>query len=458
MELALAFTGLELTRPLALGALALPLAVWFLARTASAARPIATGTFAIWSLVAERDPQAGTRRRARPSPALWCVLAALGLGALALAGPRLPAAPAGRTWRLYLDRRPAMFLESAGSTRIARGVAEAQRWLKTAAHAGDEVIWYTPSTSSSGPWIASAPGNAPPSEWLEPPRIPLSAPDWIGVDRRWALWITDRPPPVEPQQAVLVTSGGDAVPGPIDASGTTRWDWDGERIVAVPGGAPARRVAIEGDLARPLAGVLAAWAAARGLSLEPSSEAPVALRLISRSTGEEREVVAGRDGWRARGRARGAAPSADEDGDLETWLAAEGGTRATGGAERPALMTHGPGRVWSSWTSMETPAGDPAAFAVSLATLFDACSLSAAGVVLLRDRTAAGKAEVRAPPESPPDASQRAAALGAEAAALRLDPWLAWAALLLVLAALAFTLLPRICAARPNVARARSIG
>jgi hypothetical protein len=251
---------------------------------------------------------------------------------------------------------------------------------------------------------------------------------------------------------VLAIAGGRAGPGPIDAGGATRWDWDGERIVEVPRGVEARRVAIEGELARPLAGVLAAWAAARGLASDPSSPADVALRVRTRRDGDDAAIVAivaGRDGWRARGHVSSGAPSADEDGDLQTWLSARVGK------DERALITRGAGRVWSAWSTMEEPEGDPAAFAVSLAALFDACVLPPPGVVDLRDRLAAGAPEIRVPRELFAASGDGAAGVEDRGDGLRLDPWLALAALLAALAALGCVLVPRFAIARPNVARAR---
>lgn len=450
-ELGLLFAGFSLERPLGLVALVLPLVVWIWARRDAAPHPIATGTLAIWQLVAQRDPGSGRRRRARASPALWCALAALVSGALALAGPRLSVAPAARTWRIHVDRRPAMFLRDAPSTRLDQGLATARRWLADVRRPGDELVWIDASREAARPGAPAVRGAEPPEEWRRAPRIPLPAPDWLACDEPDALWITDREPALVPRHAVLVLAGGSAVPGPIDTSGTTRWDWDGERIVEVPRGAAERRVAIEGALARPLRGILEAWASARALAIDPQATSDIALRIRSLGGAGGAAVSAGRDGWRARGTILGAAPAEDEDGGLETWLAVELGP------ETRALVTRAPGRVWSAWSSMDAPQGDPAAFAVSMASLFDGCVLPAQGVVALRERLAAGTAEVRPPRGASP------AADGTEAPALsdsgaRLDTWFAAFSLLAALAALALVFVRQRSVRRGGVAPARSIG
>jgi hypothetical protein len=443
-----AIESLRWTSPLALTALVVPIAVWIFPRTASASRAIATGTLALWRTVAERDARDGVRRRSRSPLALRLAIAALALGTLALAGPRLELAPASRTWRVYLDRRPAMYLLDHGVSRLERGVAAAQRWLARAKHAQDDVIWI----ASSGRGFASAHGADPPREWLRAPRIPRAAPDWIALDELDAVWITDRAPSFAPRRALLALSGGSEAPGPIDARGTTRFDWDGARIVEIPNGAPKRRVVIEGALADPLARMLAAWTSSRELSLDASADAPVALTIHARNADGAEPVVFGREGWRSRGKASSAAPSSDDDGPLETWLDARVGD------ERRALVTRAPGRVWCTLSRMDEPEGDPAAFAVSLAELFDACALPADGVVDLRDRLDAGPSEVREPRERDDAAASGGEPSTIRGASVRLDAWLALAALAVALAAAACAQFLRQRAPQSAVARPRSIG
>ena len=98
--------------------------------------------------------------------------------------------------------------------------------------------------------------------------------------------------------------------------------------------------------------------------------------------------MASRDGWSAAIEIAGAAPDSDADGELEAWLAESSGRR---------LLSSGPGRVHCPWVSMQDPTGDPAAFAVSWASLFDRASLPPAGVVALAERASAGEEASRPP-------------------------------------------------------------
>lgn len=418
-------SALVWTRPWGFVAWLLPIAVILLARRTSRAPLVATGTLEIWQRVAAELPSRGRRARRPLPPAAWCAVAALALGAFALCGPSWQLPPGARTWRVVLDRRPAMFLRDGSATRIERAVALARAWLDEHAHEHDDVEWI----ALVGPRSASRSGRAPPAEWLRAPRVPLPAPDWSAVDREDAVWVSDGPPATAPRHAGLVLSGGRAIPGPIGASGTTRWDWDGERVVAVPHGVGARTVRIDGALVAPIERVLRIWASERGLSIDAGSSADVALRVISHGDADVQPAHAARDGWWASVDV-GAAPSSDDDGELETWLSAELESRAGG---RRAALTRGPGRIDVALVRMQDPAGDPAAFAVSMAELFDACLLPPPDVVALRDRASAGEARVSAP---------LAVATGSPAAEMHwrgapLDAWFALAALAAALAAVA---------------------
>jgi hypothetical protein len=93
-------------------------------------------------------------------------------------------------------------------------------------------------------------------------------------------------------------------------------------------------------------------------------------------------VKVSRDGWSASSVAAGApAP-------LSTWLE---------DAEHRALVSFAPGRIESALVSMGDPEGDPAAFAVSWAKLFDDAVLAPPGVIELGERREAGKEAIVAP-------------------------------------------------------------
>ena len=374
---AAALLGVEWARPLALLALALPVALLLASRLHERPVEIATGTLDLWKRVlAARPPPSGRARRRIP-PAVWLLAAALALGALALAGPARPA-KSSRALRVLVDRSPSMELPLGSGTRRERALAMANAWID-----------------------ANLPRGSP-IEWID--REEPFGPD---DDRPDTLWVTDRAPEPPPARAGFVASGGSAVPGPIALDGTTRYDWDGERIAAVRDGAPQRSVAVIGELPRPIADVLAAWAQARGARIAPKYERGVSLGLTTAVSGSRRDLDVGRDGWSAR------AAVLDVPIDLTTWLE---------DAEHRTLVAWRPGLVASAIVSLDDPRGDPAAFAVSWAQLFDSAVLPPPGIVELAERRAAGAEATVAPraagDEGPPPGSRSGAAALALVAAV----------------------------------------
>jgi hypothetical protein len=351
----LVLLGLEWTRPLGLLALALPIALLLASRLLARPVAVATGTLDLWRRVAAARARAPSRSRRRVPPALWLLAAGLGLGALALAGPRTPGR-AARELRVLVDRSPSMELPLGSGTRRERAVALARAWIDSNLPAGSRVEWI----DRAGPF--------------EP-----------GDDRPDTLWVTDAAPQPPPERAGFVASGGGAVPGPIAVQGSTRYDWDGERIVEAPGAAPQRTVAATG-LPLPIADVLAAWVEARGAALTHGDDPGASLVVRTSQAVDRRDLEIGRDGWSARAVAAGSAATRTmwlEDGDHR------------------AIVAFAPGAIESAIVSMEEPLGDPAAFAVSWAKLFDEAVLAPAGVVELAERRAAGGEALRAPAPAP---------------------------------------------------------
>jgi hypothetical protein len=381
---AAALFPLEWARPYALLALALPLAVLLGSRLFERPFEIATGTLDLWRRARAAQAPPSRRARTRIPPAVWILVLALTLGALALAGPRPPSPEAWRALHVLVDRTPSMELALGKGTRRDRALAMARAWIERT------------EPDASVEWAESA------------------APLGPGDDREDALWVTDRAPFPPPRHAGFVASGGPSVPGPVAIDGTARYDWDGERLVEVPGGAPVRRVEVSGTLPAPLAGVLDAWARARGVEIAGRGEGRSALVVHAVDPGLQsvpvRTIEAGRDGWTATGTVAGVARSSDPGGPLETWLADLDGR---------AVVTSGPGRIDSRWASMEDAQGDPAAFAVSWARLFDAAVLPPPGVIELAERLAAGE-EASAPPRAAEPAASESRSLAA---------WLALASL-----------------------------
>lgn len=379
--LSVAFLGVEWTRPLGLVALLLPAIVLLLARARPWMPTLATGTLALWEGVAPSPPHAGARARGPIGLPIALLALGLTLGALALAGPRPSQPVIERTWRVIVDRSPSMYRAgSTGEIPIVAAAHAVERWLASALAPGDRVLWIAPNGSRG----EQSAGASLPSAWLAPPRIPRSPPRFADEDRAGVLWLTRAPLAIVPRTAGVCAAAVEPTRGPIAVQGTTRFDWDGERIQEVAGGGAPMRVLVPDRLPEPIDALVATWAQVRGHALErdspPDAErgADVVLAIRRAPDGAERTVDVGRDGWRARGVARGAARAADEDGDLAAWLDADG----------VALVTFGPGRIESALRAMEPPSGDPAAFAVSWAELLDAAALPHPAVVPLAERLA----------------------------------------------------------------------
>ena len=360
--------GFEITRPFGLLALLLPVALLLGARAFSRPERLATGTLAIWRRVLASPVPATPHRRRKIPPAVLLLAVGLALGSFALAGPRIAEPEAPRTFRMLVDGSPSMdlpFRAGATETRGAHAEASARAWL--ALHV---------TTASVR-------------------RIVLGGRIGSDDDTDDAIWVTDRAPSPAPEHAAWFASGGPAVPGPVAVDGTTRFDWDGRSIVPVEDGAPRRSVEVRGTLPDPVARVLDAWAAARNAVVGAGDRA--ALLVSTAAEGSAFRAEASRDGWSASVDLAGSAPDSDAGGPLESWLSDPSGRK---------LVAFGRGRVDCPWRSMEEPRGDPAAFAVSWAALFDRAALPPPDVVALAERAAAGD-EASSPPRASGEAPSR---------------------------------------------------
>ena len=345
-------SALEWTRPLGFLGLLLPVLVLLASRRLERPVETATGTLDLWRRVIASRPATAPRARRRIPLAVWLLAAGLALGALALAGPRRTREDSPRL-RVVVDGSPSMELPLGAGTRRDRALELERRWIEE---------------------------HFPRNVRME--RFERTEPFGPGEDRADTLWVTDAVPDPRPERAGYVASGGPAVPGPIAVDGSTRYDWDGERIVAVPEGAPKRIVAISGEPPKPIADVWEAWVAARGVVVGAMSDRNAVLRFQSPVSGSRRDVEIGRDGWKAK------ATVVDIDGVSSAWLE---------DAEHRTVVEYSPGRIGSAIAAMEDPSGDPAAFAVSWAKLFDDCALAPPGIVALEERRAAGDEVVVAP-------------------------------------------------------------
>lgn len=364
--------GVEWARPAALALVVVPLVLVLLAMLRVRRAEIATGTLELWERAI--DPSRARRERRLgslpPGTILLCV--ALVLGAVALADPS--GAREKEPLHVVVDRTPSMYLDTRGATRLERAFEAA----RVAGFIG-------PFEFDDGVERVRAAALTLPPGWERAPRHPREAPRFADLDRPRTVWITDRAPIELATAASYAASGGAPVPGPVAIEGRTRIDWDGERLVAIEGAAPTRRVAFEaGEGPEVLARIVAAWAEARGVSIvDPGADAEL---VVERVEGARRPASVARDGWRIEGSAC-AVERESADGLLESWLVDELDARV--------LVAWRPGLVRSGWSEIAAPRGDPAAFAVSWSELLDAALAPAAGFVDLAERGDAGGASVR---------------------------------------------------------------
>jgi hypothetical protein len=445
-------------RPLGGWALLLPLLLLIASRLRTRPPTRATGTVSLWKQVAGCSDARRDRFRPRFPLPVWLAAAALLAGALALAGPRLPRAVGGVVWTVVIDHSPSVGLpwisgegeaDERGRSRLQRALEETRELLDELLEPGDRVRWI----SSARPSRELPAGEWPDAAWLALPPWAAPPPDWKSYREAGCLWVTDGIGEVETRDAGLIAVGGAAVEGAVGLDGGKRIDWIGGELVEHPGETGERRVLLghgEGGARVPelLAAIFRHWASARGLTvLEPEGPAPpgVGLRLepfvgggggVGGSGGgsdASRPIETGRDGWSA----RGLVPlelASPEGYPLERWLI-EAEEEGAGGL---CLVAASPGLVRVAWSTMEEVEGDPAAFAVSWAALFDAWILPPPGVVSLEERRAVGEPRTRRPepPRRRGEMQQRA-----EAGDDRLDAWLCALAALLAVAAVSFGLL-----------------
>jgi hypothetical protein len=384
--------ALEFARPGALWSLGLAPALLVLVRVLARPPEAVVGTLELWRRLPEA--RAGRAGRARFPP--WALAAALALtaGALAWSGPRLARAPAPRTWTLVVDRSRSMGLPGApGVDATRQGVAlrEAEALLAASAAPDDRVCWVSPGRAT----LARARGQSPPAEWLAP--LAEGEVDWARFDRPGTVWLTDRLPDVPRLQAGLCASGGSEVPGAVGLDGGANLWWEGGTLERRPRARPLA-VRIREPAGARLPAVferaVAAWSQARGLVLtrEAANEALFTLALVP-GPAAAAAVAFGRDGWGSSGRAAPLPVPADPEVEWQDWLRAEG--------DGAVLARVASGRIELALHSAAEPSGDPAAFALSCARLFERAAVLPADIVPLDERLAAGE-RARVPGAPPP--------------------------------------------------------
>jgi len=386
-------------QPRALYGLVLPVLLLLTAFLRQGARRLAPGTESFWRGIASTTGARPARASFRPPISLLLGCAGLTLAALALAGPERGVASPQRTWEVLVDRGPGMVLPTQGPgspTRLEAALGRGLSVLDECAAPGDRFLW---SAWGRDTWQGDL-GERPPADWLLPARsggalLPSEASDRAGV-----LWVTDTVPDPLPVRAGFAASGGEAVPGPVSFSGSERIDWDGESLaVATEPAAPRRvrliRAAGSAEVPEVFERILEVWAAERAVAVVAGPvptdgvRGAVELELLWEGTSPGDDVLLARDAWQAKGRVSRSGLSGVLDAGA-VWLSA---------GER-AVIEAVPGRIRCAVLDLQEPGGDPAAFAVSWARLFDQACLPPAGVIPLEDRRGKGSGAGR-PPESP---------------------------------------------------------
>ena len=378
----------EWSRPQGLFALILPILV--IARAFVRARPEerATGTLALWQRAFAANAAGGSRRRLELP--LWLVLLALSLtaGALALAGPRKRPPEESATWHVVLDSSPSMFLPTGGGkSRLELACEELRVRLADSAVTSEAtgIEWVRPRPDG----VVERSLDTLPESWLRNPRNAWPETDWTPWDRAGHIWLTDDARGLEPDVAGVMASGGDLVPGPVAIHGTTRIDWDGERLLEVAYGAERSFVACSSDIPERLRELFAVWARERGFEVRTDDRESDSclLRFDTAGEGTDRELSAGRDGWSlsVSGRALelGAARAA------ECWLATTDGACVVSWERGRVTFALVDGRIVLS--------GAPESIAVSWASLWDQALLEPNTTVDVGERASAGPASWRAP-------------------------------------------------------------
>lgn len=374
--------SLVLGAPLGLFALGAAVVYLVFARHLVRTERLTVGSLELWREVAKVESRAADGGRIT-----WRTLVlALGLGllGLALAQPAWLVERPAREWTLVLGTGPAGDLPSGSRTRLEAAVAAGLAFAREAG-AGDRFRWVGPSV------FEGAGGEAPGPEFLA--EILAAGPrSWARWDVEDALWLPVSGDAPEPLRAGVRRAALEAVPGPVARTDAGEWSWAGgdeDELVRVERGAEAT-VTVRGAAwapGEPMRAVAEAWAGARGARVVPWDELttqPV-LRLSGPVTGSGgAPVSAGRDGWLAR--VTPGALAAGSGLGMRPLLRAGGRSLASGA----------PGRVELGFVHLEDLEGDPAAFAVSWAELFDALVLEPPGVVALPERRAAQPLE-RAP-------------------------------------------------------------
>lgn len=390
---------LAFAQPLGFAALLAPVLFLIAARERGKAEPRLVGSLEIWRRVAG-DRQEATRARKAPlTPRIWLVALAMALVGLALTGPSWTTEAQPRIWRVVLDTGgsnglPTDAESGAAQTRFDVAVARGVDWSRENFD-GDQVLWLGALASDGAVSAeACAPGARPSKAFLERARLGAAPRSWEAFDAVDCLWLPTSGVHQEPRYAARPRLAYEAGAGPVQDLGGGQGLWfdaAGNLSQApLPTDLPRASLRLFGEVTRAgtaLGDLARIWAASRGLAVTGGEDRQPGEVLVIRSGGQadgsapDASASLGRDGWRARG-------SWPESSELPmagaTWL---------GYRDRP-LVRWRAGSIEVALEQLDQPSGDPAAFAVSWATLFEQAALPGPGIVSVAERRAASLPEL----------------------------------------------------------------
>lgn len=393
---------LEWSRPFGLLLLAWWIPLWILLRRKDRPRTVAIGTLDLWRDVGASSDVEAQRRSARIPPRAWLWILGILAGALAVTEPVRSAQPSAPLQRVFVDRSPSMYLPfEAQDSRTRYDVA-----LELVLEDFDERDVSAQAREWQAAGTAVIRAAQPPASWSLAPRVAMPELDAALLHRGDLYLMTDV---ARESQAGLFASGGAAIPGLVGEWQGRALNWDGIQVQEGRALDP-QGLHVIGELPAELAQLLTIWAAERGL--ERTGDAHSAALVIRVPSSEPtRPCRASRDEWSLEGRSG----AIDEAADV--WLRDDAG--------HALLSLPQPGEIVCGLRSVETLGGDPAAWAVSWARLFDAALLPRASLVSLTERQAAGAQATRPAQGAAPPVEVRSL------------PAAAWLAIFTLLAALA---------------------
>lgn len=378
---------LSVGQPLGFIALALPVLFLIAARERGGAQPRLVGSLSIWHRVRGESEVSSRRRKAPLTPRILVMSAAMTLGALALTAPGFTHKSPPPIWRIVLDTSPSNAI-GKDESRLEISVVAAVNWaVENASDA--RLFWIgAPLESGQAEVEETDVGSLPSASFLARVSQAQSPRRWSRFDWANCLWLPTANYGVESRLAGRPQLEFEDEPGPVALLQNGNWLWwepDSELSERIPPvGTPAARLRLEGEVfavGSPLGDLARAWGEERGLGVHSGSAEPgdvLYLQSVALSAdgADEANAAIERDSWSAQATWPVGLVNPHY---YEPWLSYRGTT----------LASWRPGKIWLGISRLEEPRGDPAAFAVSWATLFENACLAGIGVVSVADRAAA---------------------------------------------------------------------